>query len=90
MNKVQENIAEISMYIGCMIAYGKIPKKDMDLSSSEMSEKITQWAYEFEEKYGHVNFHNTDSVSELGNVIGYLDAIDSYTEIKCRENGWHK
>lgn len=90
MDKVQENIVEISMYVGYMIHSGTIPKDELDLPSSDMAEQIITWAAEFEAKYGQLNYEEIQQVPELGGVFGYLDAIDKFAELKCKEAGWMK
>ncbi|MGG0939215.1 hypothetical protein ABHN11_24690 [Brevibacillus centrosporus] len=90
--KVQENIAEIAMYVGSLIAEGKIDQKELGISSMELSYQIIQWAEEFEEQYASKVIDKDPSGYEqfdvLGNPFGYPDAIDNYTEKKCKEQGW--
>lgn len=87
MNMVLENVAEIGMMIGVLLSQGFFPKIDLDLSSTDVSQAIIGWAKEFEQKYSGPEF-NFDEVHELGYPIGYLEAIDNFTDLKMREAGW--
>lgn len=90
MNKVEENIAEIAMYVGHLIAENKLLKSELDLDSKAISSRIVQWAYQFEEKYGDVDLHELDGTCELGDAYGYLGCIDRFTENRLKEMGWLK
>lgn len=88
MNLVLENVAEIGLLVGFLLNEGSFPKVDLDLSSEDVSQAIIKWAKEFEEKYEGPEFDFSNGVPELGNPEGYLDAIDNFTEVKMRDQGW--
>ncbi|QSF43496.1 hypothetical protein [Paenibacillus tianjinensis] len=91
MNKIEENIAEIALYVGSMMSNGDIDKQELDISSTEMCEEIVKWGSEFEVNYGDTDLFQEEGVIDgLGNVFGYLDAIDKFTDIKVKEVGWVK
>ncbi|MEX3617798.1 hypothetical protein [Paenibacillus glucanolyticus] len=85
---IQENIAEIGMMIGFLIATDALPKTDLDLSSTDISQKVISWAKEFEDKYEGSDYVFYHAITELGKPDGYLDAIDNFTDLKLREAGW--
>ncbi|MGC6586185.1 hypothetical protein ACPV3A_14605 [Paenibacillus sp. Dod16] len=85
---VQENIAEMGMFIGALIREGQFLKSDLDVPSLEVSKHIMSWAKEFEDKYQGPDFDYGKGIPELGDPAGYLDAIDNFTDLKMREAGW--
>lgn len=85
---VQENISEIAMMIGCLTRGGEFPKNTLDIPSSDINQCIISWAQEFEDKYQGPDFDYSKGVPELGNPLGYLDAIDNFTDLKMRNAGW--
>ncbi|OMF76730.1 hypothetical protein [Paenibacillus glucanolyticus] len=85
---VQQNIAEMGMFIGGLIREGQFPQSDLDVSSSVISHSIMSWAKEFEDKYQGPDFDYGKGIPELGDPAGYLDAIDNFTDLKMREAGW--
>jgi hypothetical protein len=87
-NLVHENIAEIAMSVGHLIGAGALPKQELDLGTDQISTEIVKWAHEFEDKYEGPDFDYEKGVPELGNPVGYLDAIDNFTDLKLKENGW--
>ncbi|MGG4106740.1 hypothetical protein AAXB25_22840 [Paenibacillus lautus] len=88
MELVHENIAEMGMTIGHLIAEGAIPKSDLDISTTDISQAIIVWAKEFEEKYEGPDFEYTKGYPEIGNPETYIEAIDNFTDIKLKEAGW--
>lgn len=85
---VQENIAEIGMTVGCLIADGSLPKSKLDIPSSDIAAAIVKWAHEFEDQYGRHAPDWYENLPEIGNPLGYLDAIDNFTELKLYREGW--
>jgi hypothetical protein len=85
---IQENIAQIGMMIGFLIATDASPHTDLDLSSTDISQKVISWAKEFEDKYEGSDYDFYQSITELGKPDGYLDAIDNFTDLKLRDAGW--
>ena len=91
MNALQENICEISMLVGYLIALGHLPKEELDLDSTTLSTTIVGWAQEFEEKYGRrygFEVYDDAPAEELGGAKTYFDAIDNFTLLKLRNAGW--
>ncbi|WP_422661805.1 hypothetical protein ACK8P5_25965 (plasmid) [Paenibacillus sp. EC2-1] len=84
---IKENIAEIGMNVGYLIASGSIPKNELDLPTTEMSSNIALWAAEFESIITKEGFMYSEC-SELGDPQGYIDAIDNFTDLKLKEKGW--
>ena len=68
--------------------YGRAPITDLDLSSTDISQKVISWAKEFEDKYEGSDYDFYQSITELGKPDGYLDAIDNFTDLKLRDAGW--
>lgn len=84
---IEENIAEMAMTVGSLIAEGYFPKQALELSSSEIAQAVIQWAKEFEDRFEgpHIDY---SQISEIGNPLGYIDAIDNFTDLKLKEQAW--
>lgn len=76
MNKLTENIIEMSMFFFRMLEDDKIKQPEPDTVSvcDEFKNKVEDWANEFEKMYR--------------NGIPYLDAIEVFLLKKFIENGW--
>lgn len=76
MNKLTENIIEMSMFFSRMLEDDKIKQPEPDTVSvcDEFKNKVEDWANEFEKMYR--------------NGIPYLDAIEVFLLKKFIENGW--
>lgn len=85
---VQENIAEIGMTVGCLIENGTLPKAELDIPSNTLSVAIIKWANEFEDQYGRHAPDWFEQLPEIGNPLGYLDAIDNFTYKQLHSYGW--
>lgn len=85
---VHENIAEIGMLVGFLISSGALPKYELDLPSDTISAAITKWGIEFEKQYGKHAPDWYQAIPELGNPIGYMDAIDNFTTKKLFGEDW--
>lgn len=85
---VNENIAEIGMKVGHLISEGYLLKRSKGLSSSDIAMIIIEWANEFTEKYQAPQSDWEKSIPELGNPLGYLDAINNFTDLKLKNLKW--
>ncbi|MGG3278973.1 hypothetical protein [Paenibacillus solani] len=88
INFVNENIAEMGMIIGYLIAEGAFPQSDLDISTTDISQAIIIWAKEFEDKYEGPDFDYRKGYPEIGNPQTYIEAIDNFTDLKLKEAGW--
>ena len=76
MDKITENIAEMSMYFALMLNEGKIkfPEEDTVSVRDQFKEKVASWAENFEWEY-----NSEDS---------YQDAIEIFLLYRLKEEGW--
>ncbi|MEN1990292.1 hypothetical protein [Paenibacillus hubeiensis] len=85
---LHQNIAEIGQTVGVLISIGVLPKCELDLPTEVISENIVLWAKEFEDRFSGPKFDYEIHGADIGWPLGYIDAIDNFTDLKLREANW--